>query len=228
MTMAHQRASNAAEIASVGLREALESGRLRPDDPVREEEWALHLGISRTPVREAIQDLVARGIFQRKGRTAYVFRPSLTELLEIYDIRLPLEQLAAGCCAELATPSLVDELEQRFNKIRTPRPDPGWYVDHEAFHMAIFEGSHKPKLVSMIGSLRMQSEPYVRFAVSVDSVFRDRSAVQHESILEAIRRKDRDETAAMVQLHLLTTRQKITDLMDAYGDIAPLMHTFGP
>jgi DNA-binding GntR family transcriptional regulator len=220
--------STASEAASSYLREALASGALRPDDPVREEEWATRLGISRTPVREAIQDLVARGIFQRRGRTAHVFRPSLPELLEIYDIRLPLERLAAVRCAELATKPLCDELAARFDKIKKRRADSGWYTDHEAFHMQIFRGSDMPRLVNMIENLRSQSEPYVRFAVHVDQRFRDESRVQHSGILDAIRAHDQEATAAIVETHLATTRRKITELMEVYGiDMQPAMRTFG-
>jgi DNA-binding GntR family transcriptional regulator len=209
---------SAAGIASRRIRQELMSGRLRPDDPVYEEEWANRLGLSRTPVREAIQELVARGVLTRRGRTAYVFRPSLPGLLEIYDIRLPLERLAASRCAEAASDELVGKLEQRFEKIRDHRADSGWYTDHEAFHMEIFQGCGMPRLLDLVESLRSQSEPYVRFAVYVDQRFRDDSALQHNALMEAIRARDADRAAAVVEEHLLTTRRKLADLMQFSPD----------
>lgn len=220
-------ASTASELAVGYLRDALADGVLRPDDPVREEEWAARLGISRTPMRAAIQDLVARGIFQRRGRTAYVFRPSLPELLEIYDIRLPLERLAASRCAELADSEFKSRLAEQFDKIKNRRSDSGWYADHEAFHMEIFRGSRMPRLVTMIENLRSQSEPYVRFAVHVDQRFRDDSKTQHQGILEGIANNDPAEAARLVDSHLATTRGKITELIDLYGEsVQPAMRTF--
>lgn len=217
----------ARQLAASLLRKSLSDGLLQPDDPVREEEWASRLGISRTPVREAIQDLVARGILQRRGRTAYVFRPSLDELLEIYDIRLPLERLAACRCAENADDDFKEALTKAFGKIKRRRSDSGWYSDHEDFHMEIFKGSRMPRLVAMIENLRSQSEPYVRFAVHVDQRFRNESKNQHQSILESIQRNDPEAASEIVEAHLRTTRKKITELIDVYGEsIRPTIKTF--
>lgn len=219
----------ARQLAATLLRKSLADGLLRPDDPVREEDWATRLGISRTPVREAIQDLVARGILQRRGRTAYVFRPSLEELLEIYDIRFPLERLAACRCAVNADDNFKEDLTSAFKKIKRRRSDSGWYSDHEEFHMQIFRGSHMPRLVAMIENLRSQSEPYVRFAVHVDQRFRNESKNQHQSILESIQQNDPIATAEIVEAHLRTTRKKITELIDLYGQsIQPTIKTFSP
>jgi DNA-binding GntR family transcriptional regulator len=212
--------ATAAELAIAHIREAIVTGALRGDDPVYEEEWASRLGISRTPVREAIQELVARGVLTRNGRTAHVFRPSLTELLEIYDIRLPLEQLAASRCAEVADQTLIGDLEERFAKIRDPRSDSDWYADHEAFHMRLFEGSQMPRLTMLIQSLRAQSEPYVRLAVHVDHEFRHNSRIQHSSLVEAVRRHDPDLAAATVKEHLETTRRKLSDIVQTSASLS--------
>ncbi|MBB3083063.1 GntR family transcriptional regulator [Geodermatophilus sabuli] len=210
--------ATAAELATAAIREAVITGALKPDEPVYEEEWAARLEISRTPVREAIQELVARGLLSRRGRTAYVFRPSLGELLEIYDIRLPMEQLAASRCATVADDALVRDLEARFAKIQEHRVDSGWYADHEAFHMRLFEGSRMPRLTSLIQSLRAQSEPYVRLAVTVDQEFRDNSRVQHHSLVDAVRAHDPDMAAAIVEEHLATTRRKLSEILQVSAE----------
>jgi DNA-binding GntR family transcriptional regulator len=215
--------ATAAEVAASHIREAIVSGTLGPDAPVYEEEWARRLGISRTPVREAIQELVARGTLTRQGRTAYVFHPSLTELLEIYDIRLPMEQLAASRCAETADDALIDQLDQLFAKIRERRTDSDWYTDHEAFHMRLFEGSQMPRLTSLIQSLRSQSEPYVRLAVHVDDAFRENSKTQHDSLVEAVRNHDPARARAVVEEHLMTTRGKLAEIMQASSGAGPVL-----
>jgi DNA-binding GntR family transcriptional regulator len=220
--------ATAAELAAAHIREAIVIGTLGPDDPVYEEEWASRLRISRTPVREAIQELVARGLLARQGRTAHVFRPSLTDLLEIYDIRLPMEQLAASRCAAVADEALIQDLEERFTKIRERRSDSGWYADHEAFHMRLFEGSRMPRLTSLIQSLRAQSEPYVRLAVHLDQEFRDNSKVQHGSLVAAVRDHDPDLAAAVVKDHLQTTRQRLSDIMEASASLSGAMAGTAP
>ena len=69
------------------LRRAIRMGELQGGDVLREEEWSANLGISRTPLREAIAELVVEGLLRKEGRSVYVFRPSVEELFEIYDIR---------------------------------------------------------------------------------------------------------------------------------------------
>jgi DNA-binding GntR family transcriptional regulator len=214
--------ATAAEVAASHIREAIITGALEPDAPVYEEEWARRIGISRTPVREAIQELVARGLLTRQGRTAYVFHPSLTELLEIYDIRLPMEQLAAARCAAAADDALIDELDQLFERIRERRSNSDWYTDHEAFHMRLFEGSQMPRLTSLIQLLRSQSEPYVRLAVNIDQAFRENSKIQHSSLVEAVRARDPDRAMAVVEEHLLTTRRKLAEIVQASVALGPL------
>ncbi len=228
MTLRVPGEATAAELAAAHIREAIVTGALGPDDPVYEEEWASRLNISRTPVREAIQELVARGTLARQGRTAHVFRPSLSDLLEIYDIRLPMEQLAASRCATVADDALVRDLEQRFARIRERRSDSGWYSDHEAFHMRLFEGSRMPRLTSLIQSLRAQSEPYVRLAVHLDQDFRDNSKVQHGSLVSAVRDHDPDLAAAVVAEHLQTTRQRLSDIMAASASLPSAMASTVP
>jgi DNA-binding GntR family transcriptional regulator len=208
-----ENCGSAADVASAGIRDAIVTGQLEPDEPVHEETWASRLGISRTPVREAIKELVARGILVRKGRTAHVFRPSLTQLLEIYDIRLPMEQLAVSRCASIADDTLLEELDRLFAKIEVRRLDSGWYLDHEAFHMRLFEGSGMPRLTSLIRNLRAQSEPYVRFAVHIDQEFRDNSKLQHGSLVDAVRTRRPDLAAAVVEEHLMTTRSKLSEIV---------------
>ncbi|MCU1620885.1 MAG: transcriptional regulator [Modestobacter sp.] len=214
--------ATAAEVAASHIRDAIITGALAPDAPVYEEEWARRIGISRTPVREAIQELVALGLLTRQGRTAYVFHPSLTELLEIYDIRLPMEQLAASRCAETADDALIEQLDQLFARIRERRLDSDWYTDHEAFHMRLFEGSQMPRLTSLIQSLRSQSEPYVRLAVHIDQVFRENSKTQHSSLVEAVRDHDPARAMAVVEEHLMTTRRKLAEIVQASVALGPL------
>lgn len=207
----------AAAAASIRLREAVASGDLKPDQPIYENEWAEKLGLSRTPVHEAIQDLVVRGMAVRRGRTAYVFKPSLIELLEIYDIRTPLERLASERCVLNATSETVSKVSLAYSKIAQPRHDTGWFTDHETFHEEIFRGSNMPRLVETIMGLRAQSAPYVRFVVNIEHEFRTASSVQHAQMLDAVITGNVDAMSEVVEDHLARTRNKITEFIETYG-----------
>ena len=87
-----QRRGEASTTALVGLRAALAQGQLRGGDPVLEEEWANRLGVSRTPIRTAVGVLAAEGLLVKRGRQVYVFQPSLSDLIEVYEIRKALEE----------------------------------------------------------------------------------------------------------------------------------------
>src|SRR4030067_461175 len=77
------------------LREAIQTGQLKPDQRLVEEEISHQLGVSRVPVREAIADLEQDGLVVRElGRGARVANPSKTDVEEIYGLRLALELFA--------------------------------------------------------------------------------------------------------------------------------------
>src|SRR5579875_1289493 len=148
-----RRSDSAAAQAARDIRHAVLTGDLRGGAPVREEEWARRLSLSRTPVREAINTLVLEGLLTRQGRTAYVFQPSLEDLLDIYDLRLALEPIAARRAAESSDREFVDGLSKRFKAIEGLTPDSDWFADHEEFHLYLFSGSNSDRLCQIIASL---------------------------------------------------------------------------
>lgn len=202
-----------ADSVSEAIRVAVAVGDLRTGDAVREEEWAHRLGVSRTPVREAIGRLVTEGLLNKRGRTAYVFQPSFSDILEIYDIRLELERLGAQRAAANADAAVARQLAKLL-KAMDASTDPGaWFSAHERFHMTLLEASKMPRLCTIIELLRRQSEPYVRFAVNVDTEFRANSRAHHHDLAEAIRKRDVANMDRLVVVHLEATRREVTKLL---------------
>jgi DNA-binding GntR family transcriptional regulator len=204
------------------------TGSLRGGSPVREEEWAARLSLSRTPVREAINTLVLEGLLTRQGRTAYVFQPSLEDLLDIYDLRLALEPIAARRAAESSDREFVEGLTKRFKAIEGLTPDGDWFADHEDFHLYLFSGSNSDRLCQIIASLRAQSEPYVRFATTVDRPFRVKSKSQHRDMVRAVRRHDGEGIVALVHEHLQRTRLEVERLLKAGWSTLPAAPSVRP
>jgi DNA-binding GntR family transcriptional regulator len=212
-----EASSGASAFAADSLRQAFKRGELRPNDAVREETWAAKLDISRTPVREAITELVADGLLTRKGRTAYVFDPSLDELLEIYDIRIPLELLAAVRCAESASDAQVKSIRRAEEALRKLAPvDRAWADAHEDYHLKIIDGAGMPHLSHILRNLRIQSEPYLRWTVrQSDQRFHERAADQHRLLAQAVADRDGDQITELVTAHLEMTRAELTHLLVA-------------
>jgi DNA-binding GntR family transcriptional regulator len=194
------------------LRRAIRMGELQGGDVLREEEWSANLGISRTPLREAIAELCVEGLLRKEGRSVYVFRPSLQELFEIYDIREPLEVLAASRAASRIEPEQAAKLKVLMEEISTVEVSDDWFARHEAFHLAIAAASGMPRLENLIQSLRTQSEPYVRLATSFDSDFRARAATQHRAIFELLADGHSRNAGREVRRHLRSTRSKMSEL----------------
>lgn len=203
----------AADVVAI-LREEILSGRLQGGGPVREQDVAERLGVSRTPVREAVGRLVAEGLLVKDGnRTAHVFRPSLEELLEIYEIRIPLESLAARLACESPDDGFLAELRAAGRALSRARPGLNWSARHEEFHLCLARGSRRPRLVSLVHTLRVQSEPYVRFAVSVDDDLLQRAQQDHVEIVQLAVAGDARGIERVVKRHLKATAKRVSALL---------------
>jgi DNA-binding GntR family transcriptional regulator len=192
-------------------------------DLLREEEVAADLGLSRTPVREAIQVLVSEGLLLKEhSRSARVFRPSLDDLAEIYAIRTPLEGLAARSAAELGGPALAKELAQLLAELANAEPGLSYSLHHEAFHVRLVEARSSPRLASIIRTLRAQSEPYVRFALQASADFLEHAKRDHRQIVKAIRARDGDLAEKLVSEHLRGSMERIPRIMSLEPAVHPL------
>jgi DNA-binding GntR family transcriptional regulator len=213
---AFDRIETMAERVSRLLIAAVHDGTIRQGVPVREEEWARRLGMSRTPVREAILQLVTAGVLRKDGRSVFLFQPSLTEIVEIYDMRLALEPLAARNALARADPEMIAGFAKRLEPIRIEGPnDQLSSVDHDAFHMYLYAASGQQRLTSLISSLRALSDPYVRFAVGIDPAFRKNSYRQHQAMVRAVAAGRPEELIQAIEAHLHATREKVKTLIDA-------------
>jgi DNA-binding GntR family transcriptional regulator len=214
---------SAREFSTSQLRRAIRTGELEGGEVLREEEWSARLGVSRTPLREAIAELCMEGLLRKDGRSVYVYRPSLSELFEIYDIREQLEVLAAQRAVVNAEADVFGKLHSLVEEITVIEVSDEWSAKHEAFHMCIIEASEMPRLVNLVASLRSQSEPYVRMATSFDPDFRARAAQQHREIFELFVSGDRAGIGRMIRKHLRATRHQVEKMVSMSGQGARMM-----
>lgn len=208
------RGSNAAQQVAARLREEIFTGQLHGGSPLPEHELADRLGVSRTPVREAVGSLVAEGLLVKDGnRTAHVFRPSLAELLEIYEIRIPLESLAARLACEAADPRFLADLEAARRELDDAAPGIDWSIKHEQFHQLVDRQSGRPRLASLVRTLRVQSEPYVRFAMASDNRFRQQAQHDDSAIVRLVRDRNGKGMERLIKNHLESTSKQVSTLL---------------
>jgi DNA-binding GntR family transcriptional regulator len=197
------------------LTELILTGQLAAGAPVREAELADRLEVSRTPVREAIAQLVARGLLTKEnGRSARVHQPSLEDLVEIYELRSLTESHLAARAAEVVDARTVARLAKLEQKLRTTSGDE-WFEHHAAFHGTILEAAKRPRFSALAQNLKDQSEPYVRLATKLDASLHIRSAEEHAALLAAMRSRDAEAALKITAAHLQSTVESVDRIYTA-------------
>lgn len=205
------------------IRAEVLAGRLTPDSPLSETALAQQFGVSRTPVREAIGQLIGAGILARTERgNARVFRPSLEELRQIYEIRIPLESLAIRIAVTENEP-LAAKVTEAYLNLQQAAPGHEWAIRHDEFHMLPCRESGRPQLYRIVSSLRAQSEPYIQLSMRLDNEYAERAHADHASITSAIQARDSELAAKLLESHLTRTAQRAPEILDLYlgGTLAP-------
>lgn len=191
------------ELVAETLRQAILRGELAPGQKLDQTTVAQRLGVSRSPVREALKTLAAEGLVElQPHRTATVVELSLEEMEEIYDIREVLESMAA----RLAAPRMDDErlakLRELLEKMDESTTVREWSDLNSAFHSLIYEAAGRPRLVEIIFSLRTAAGPYIARYIASEG-HKEMSQVEHREIYEACKARDGERAAAAVREHIV-------------------------
>ena len=182
------------------LRERIAEGRIDPGQTIRIESLAREFGISRTPVREAISKLEAQGlVVRRTGYAATVFEPQRSEVLELYEMRIALEPLAARLALPNVTPELVRELESLVVAMDNFEAS-NWYTLNRRFHHTLYIASERPFLVGTIDNLIARADPYIRIYFKAHDL--EQTQRGHRRILAGVVDDDAEELRAAVEEHL--------------------------
>jgi DNA-binding GntR family transcriptional regulator len=211
------------------VRETLESeivsGRLAPGERVTEESLAQRIGISRTPVREAMRVLEGQGlIVRRRGRGVYVAnRTTQEEAKALYELRIPLEGFLTRQAAERAKPHELRTLAEIQESFRHLVVNEGTAVDMRAlialdseFHWAIYRAAGSD-LVSVVSSYwgRLLRELYDRvYRGEHPSTF----SRQHEEIVSALEKRDSEGAHAAMAAHIASGWDVIRASFELEGD----------
>ena len=175
------------------LREAIRSGKLQPGQRLMELQLAEDLGVSRTPVREAIRKLELEGLVvmvPRKG--AYVEELSMKDMAEVFEMRSALDGLAAALAAERITEEEIEALERLLVEISEAiaRKDLNACIQADTtFHERLYQASRNVRLAQTIGNLRERIQLFR--TTSLGRPGRMNLALEeHRQILEAISRRN--------------------------------------
>ena len=194
------------------LRQAIITGEFAPGERLMEISLANRLGVSRTPVREAIRKLELEGLvimIPRKG--AQVAKITEKNLRDVIEIRTVLEEFAAVLACELIDQTGIRDLRQAHEDfIRSV--ENGDILDivdkDETFHDTIFRATNNDRLISIINNLR---EQFYRYRMEYVKDIRQRSSLveEHRELLDAITNRDSVKAKELMRTHLLNQQQEV-------------------
>ncbi len=193
------------EVVFESVRGAIISGVLKPGERLMEVQLAEKLGVSRTPIREAIRKLELEGLvimMPRKG--AYVADLSLKDITDVLEIRAALEGLASGLAALRITDEEIEELEltavQFHQAIEADDFDMIVQKDIE-FHDRIFRATRNDKLLQITNNLREQVQRFRIMYINKSNKSKD-LAKEHYEIAEAISKRNIDMAERIAKRHI--------------------------
>ena len=185
---------------------AIRAGDLAPGDRVREADLAAKLGLSRTPVREALRRLEAQGIIEHRPRIgAVVRRLSHSEVVELYEMRVILERTAAEMAAQHATGAELDEISDLNAALAQAGAAPRQAAELNArFHQCIALAARNRFLLgaleAMAHSLLLLGPTTLEDDARISTV-----VAQHGAIIDALRAGDRAAAGQAAAGHIETS-----------------------
>lgn len=191
--------------AYASLRRALFQGVFKPNQKITEYEIADALGVSRTPVREALNLFRSQGILRQERGGSYVFTlPSLKQIEEIFEIRRVLEPLAAKKVIGNYTDTDIDRLDAIVNKEEEAlniKDSSGFFQLNMEFRTALFNLCGNERLAKIINSF-MDYIYFIGMLTLKRKPVRELVIQIHTRIIQALRKNDEAALVALINEHL--------------------------
>src|SRR3954468_9760324 len=196
------------------IREAILDGKLEPGTTMSQVMLADELGVSRTPLREALRMLQNEGLIESEpNRRVRVSEVSIADVEELYTMRVPLEVNALRLSMDAFMPEDVARLEgfmAEMAHFADEQDYTRWHVPHRAFHEALTEKAG-PRYEALLMQLFDHAERYRR--IHAGRSFSDRTAKEHRDILDAVKSGDADAAAARLAQHLSRSAFTVIDII---------------
>jgi len=182
--------------------EAIDSGVYQPGDRLVESELAERFGVSRTPVREALQRLETQSILVRDGRSMVVASLDHDQLGELYAVRAQLEGLAAQLAAQHAAPEEIKILQDMVAQDEAIVNDPAALARaNRRFHRQIHLASHNRYLIRQLESVHRTMALLTTSSLAAEGRGVD-ALSEHAAIVVAIADRDKDAADLALRNHI--------------------------
>lgn len=196
------------ETAYRTLRDRILSGDFAPGQVLQQRELASDLGISTTPLREALRRLMTEGLVDLDShRDARITDLRAEQARDLLELRLALDPLAASLAAQRRTTEDLAQMRSALAGLEplAGRPTLEQLAAHRRFHRAVYSAGHNDLLVASLEQLWDQSDRYRLFALSEDRPVADDKTQEHRALVEAIADRDADTAADVMRAHIGTS-----------------------
>lgn len=199
--------------ATAALREAILSGEIAPGEQLSVPALSIRLGISRSPVREAVLAMAAEGLaVERPRRGVVAAEIGEPEIDAIHEVREPLEGFSAGLAASRADAAALVGLAAILaeQEVAVARGDDAlFFASNSRFHAAIAAAAGNAELPRLLGSLESRMALALR-RVAGRPGHREAALAEHRAVLAALTMRDAAAAETAMRRHLAATRSRLT------------------
>jgi DNA-binding GntR family transcriptional regulator len=198
------------DYAYLRVREAILRGQLEPGSVINQATLARTMGISTTPLREALRRLKGEGLVHLDAhRDAHVADLSAEEVRDILELRRSLDPLGAALAAERRVKADIVEVKAALKGLE-PLPVNATVADlaaHRRFHAAIYGASHNDLLIKSLDELWDKADRYRLLALQTDrgDEAREQKRLEHENLAAAVVAGDADQAFEIMRIHIETS-----------------------
>jgi DNA-binding GntR family transcriptional regulator len=198
------------DLAYTRLRGLILSGDLAPGAVLPQAALASTIGISTTPLREALRRLKQEGLVDLDAHRDARVRPlDAAEARDLLELRGSLDPLAAALAAQRRSDADLADLRAALDGLEalTAHPSAAQLESHHRFHAAIHRASHNALLVEILDGLWVKTDRYRRHGLEAgrSDEERDARATEHRQLFEAVRDGDADTAAEVMRRHVETS-----------------------
>jgi DNA-binding GntR family transcriptional regulator len=198
------------DLAYTRVRSLILSGDLAPGAVLPQVALARTIGISTTPLREALRRLKQEGLVELDAHRDARVRPlDATEARDLLELRTSLDPLAASLAAQRRTDADLTRIQAALDglDVLSTHPSAGQLESHHRFHAAIHQASHNALLAETLDGLWVKTDRYRRHGLEAgrSDEERDARAIEHRLLFESVRDGDPGTAAELMRRHVATS-----------------------
>lgn len=207
--MKENKKVNFSEKAYLALKEDIFSGAIKPGEELIESKIAQNLGISRTPLREALNKLQAEGLVDTIPNKGCIVKGlDIREIIEITQMREALEGMVARLACEKIKQEDVEELAACFPSFEGKLDEKDYQTSYEAgikLHAFLMQQANNRLISQQLDFIRMQIKRTVQLSTEIPGRF-EKAHKEHGEIIKALLVKDPDLAEKKMREHIANTR----------------------